>query len=208
MLAAAEAIAPPKDGIRARRRAQLIDDLHQIAIRLYIARGYDGTSVQDICEEAGISRRTFFRHFQGKDGALSYGVDLLAETIAERFAARPKAESIIDSFLASVDDTLNQAVAEPHKAMLRLKLMQDVPGLRAQFLSLGRHQLDRLDTQIANRLGRAVDDSRVSLFRSFITSAIVRTFIAWGDAGAHGNLHAIAREFLEVLKPVEQNLKI
>lgn len=199
--------APPTDGIRARRRAQLIEDLHQIAIRLYIAHGYDGMSAQDICEEAGVSRRTFFRHFQGKDGALSYGVDLLAEAIADRFADRPQTESIIDSFLASVEGALDQAVAEPHKAMLRLKLMQDVPGLRAQFLSIGRHQLDRLDMQIADRLGRPVEDPQVSLFRSFITSAIVRAFIAWGDAGAGDDLPDIARAFLEVLKPVEQALK-
>ncbi|MGE0775591.1 MAG: TetR/AcrR family transcriptional regulator [Sphingomonadaceae bacterium] len=205
---ALDAPIPPKDGIRARRRAQLIENLHQIAIHLYLERGYDGTSVQDICDEAGISRRTFFRHFHGKDAALSHGVEVLAEAIAERFSARPSTESIIDSFLAAVEEALAQAVAEPDKAILRLRLMQDVPGLRAQFLSIGSHQLDRLDAEIARRLGRMVEDPRVSLFRSFVTAAIVRVFLAWSEAGGGDQLHDLASEFLAVLKPVEQSLTI
>ena len=41
-------------------------ELAAVAQRLFIAHGFDETSVDDIATAAGISRRTFFRYFSTK----------------------------------------------------------------------------------------------------------------------------------------------
>jgi AcrR family transcriptional regulator len=43
-------------------RAKIIES----AIRLFSARGYNAASVDDICEEAGISKGAFYHHFKSK----------------------------------------------------------------------------------------------------------------------------------------------
>lgn len=61
---------------------------------LFIARGYDGATVDDIAAGAGISRRTFFHYFQSKDDILlsmqsGMGTKLAAALASEPDGKRP-----------------------------------------------------------------------------------------------------------------------
>jgi AcrR family transcriptional regulator len=49
--------------------------LGQAAIELYVERGFDDTTVADIAERAGLTERTFFRHFADKREVLFAGQD-------------------------------------------------------------------------------------------------------------------------------------
>lgn len=48
---------------RAERRAQLVE----AAAAAFLARGYDGTSVEEVANQAGVTRLIVYRHFDGKD---------------------------------------------------------------------------------------------------------------------------------------------
>ena len=50
----------PRSGEDARRRLQ------QAALELYLERGFDATTTAQIAERAGVTERTFFRHFADK----------------------------------------------------------------------------------------------------------------------------------------------
>ncbi|WP_202864909.1 TetR/AcrR family transcriptional regulator [Rothia halotolerans] len=54
-------------GSRAEATAKAIEDA---ALRLALDRGYEGVTVDLVCEAAGVSQRTFFNHFPTKDDAL------------------------------------------------------------------------------------------------------------------------------------------
>jgi AcrR family transcriptional regulator len=53
------------------------------ALDLFSADGYDATSVDDIAEATGISRRTFFRQFRGKDDVIFADHEILLTQAAE-----------------------------------------------------------------------------------------------------------------------------
>ena len=60
------------------------DRLAQAAMELFLERGYERTTVADIAERAGLTERTFFRHFADKREVLFSGSHLLVELLQER----------------------------------------------------------------------------------------------------------------------------
>ena len=60
-------VEPPPPDLTARRHLATRTDLARVAIELFIERGFDHTTMADIAEATGISRRTAYRHFPSKD---------------------------------------------------------------------------------------------------------------------------------------------
>lgn len=61
---------PPDEGLRARKRRETLRRITDAGIGLFIEKGYDATTLDEIAAKAGISRRTFFYYFQSKDDIL------------------------------------------------------------------------------------------------------------------------------------------
>jgi AcrR family transcriptional regulator len=58
------------------------------ALELFEERGYEHTTVIEIAERAGLTKSTFFRHFQDKREVL-YGGDTMAGLLVDAIAAAP-----------------------------------------------------------------------------------------------------------------------
>jgi AcrR family transcriptional regulator len=71
--------------------------LEQAALELYAERGFDDTTVADIAERAGLTKRTFFRHFTDKREVLFSGQTLLAEAYSAAVAAAPASATPMDA---------------------------------------------------------------------------------------------------------------
>lgn len=56
---------------RVRRTRQLLD---QAFVELLAEKGFDGISVQDVTDRAGVNRATFYAHFQDKFALLDYSI--------------------------------------------------------------------------------------------------------------------------------------
>ena len=63
--------------------------LRAAAMDLYTERGYEQTTVADIAERAGLTARTFFRHFADKREALFAGSAELQEGLTTAVAQAP-----------------------------------------------------------------------------------------------------------------------
>ncbi|MFT2690152.1 TetR/AcrR family transcriptional regulator [Clavibacter zhangzhiyongii] len=57
-------------GLRERRRAETSATLTTLARRLTAERGLAGFTVEELCEQAGVARRTFFNYFASKEDAV------------------------------------------------------------------------------------------------------------------------------------------
>ncbi|MBI2058580.1 MAG: TetR/AcrR family transcriptional regulator [Nitrospirae bacterium] len=73
--------------LRERKRQRLQQDIFRAGIDLFMRRGYQPTSVEDICQRAEVSKRTFFNYFQSKDEILrkyaERGLELAKLMLAE-----------------------------------------------------------------------------------------------------------------------------
>ncbi len=81
--------------------------LQEAALALYSERGFDQTTAAQIAERAGLTERTFFRHFADKREVLFGGSAILKERILGGVVGAPAA----DGPLAAVASGLDAAAA-------------------------------------------------------------------------------------------------
>lgn len=90
----------PRSGEPARQRLQ------QAALELFSERGYDQTTTSEIAARAGVTERTFFRHFSDKREVLFDGQGKLLKALTEAIAKGPATlqplETLYQSFRAVV----------------------------------------------------------------------------------------------------------
>jgi AcrR family transcriptional regulator len=65
------------------RREQLLD----IGRTLFAAKGFDGTSVEEIADRAGVSKPVVYEHFGGKEGLYAVVVDREVSRLLDRVTA-------------------------------------------------------------------------------------------------------------------------
>ncbi|MBV8218291.1 MAG: TetR family transcriptional regulator [Solirubrobacterales bacterium] len=77
--------------------------LEQAAMALYAERGFENTTVSEIAERAGVTERTFFRHFADKREVLFEGASTLEELLVTTVANAPESASPLDAIAAGFD---------------------------------------------------------------------------------------------------------
>ncbi|MBB3103985.1 TetR/AcrR family transcriptional regulator [Azomonas macrocytogenes] len=65
----------PAEGLRERKRRETRQRIAEVGQRLFLANGYESTTLDAIAAEAGISRRTFFSYFKSKDDIIFFWLD-------------------------------------------------------------------------------------------------------------------------------------
>src|SRR5919199_6854945 len=74
--------------------------LAEAALALYGERGFENTTVAEIAERAGVTERTFFRHFADKREVLFSGGGALQEAVLSAVAAAPEGVPPLDAAAA------------------------------------------------------------------------------------------------------------
>jgi len=63
-------ISPFNKGRREQKRRETSQRIADIGLKLFVTKGYDKTTLDEIAAEVGISRRSFFNYFQSKEQIL------------------------------------------------------------------------------------------------------------------------------------------
>lgn len=74
----------------------------QAALELYEKRGFEQTTAAEIAKRAGVTERTFFRHFADKREVLFGGSDRLLELMVKAVANAPASAAPIDAVAAAL----------------------------------------------------------------------------------------------------------
>src|SRR6185437_16695876 len=104
--------------------------LEEAALELFGERGYEGTTVADIAERAGLTKRTFFRYFADKREVLFSGSEILEETMIKGVADAPADASPLDAVAAGLDASAIVFEQIPDRAGERQVLLDANPELQ------------------------------------------------------------------------------
>ncbi|MFE1074432.1 TetR/AcrR family transcriptional regulator [Streptomyces sp. NPDC058783] len=120
--------------LRAQRRAETQRTIQALAVRLFVERGYDATTVTDIAEAAGVSPMTVYRHFPTKEDLVL--VDQKGALVAERIAATSPAQPLVRRISSALTGggRPDDPAAGDAFLLARLRLMISTPALRARHL--------------------------------------------------------------------------
>lgn len=80
--------------VRERTRRAVRGELAQLAVSLFVERGYDETTIDDLAAAAGMSKRTFFRYFASKEDLVMGKYEYFGQQLVEDLAARPADEPL------------------------------------------------------------------------------------------------------------------
>jgi AcrR family transcriptional regulator len=69
---------------RERKKHQLKEAIYNTAIELFLKKGYDHVTIEDITEKVDVAKGTFFNYFASKDAILPYFLSKHLEEIRER----------------------------------------------------------------------------------------------------------------------------
>ena len=72
-------------------------------MELYVERGFEQTTVAEIAKRAGLTERTFFRHFADKREVLFWGAATLQEHLVNAVASTPDSAAPIDAIAAAIE---------------------------------------------------------------------------------------------------------
>jgi AcrR family transcriptional regulator len=125
-------VVTPALGRRERKKRQLRARIYQTARQLFLERGYEATTVEQIAEAADIAQATFFNHFQSKQAVLHEMTgevfDALSAILDEQLARPASAQERITGFADRAATELEQSRGLAHNVLLELVRSAARPG--------------------------------------------------------------------------------
>ncbi len=173
--------------------------LERAALDLYGERGFERTTVAEIAGRAGLTERTFFRHFADKREVLFWGSAALQEFLVDAVADAPDAAAPLEAVTAALRATSAGFQERREYARRRQAIIDANPGLRERELI----KLASLTAAIADALrARGVPDPAASLAAEAGIGVFKVAFERWVDGTNRWELAHFVRESLEELKAV------
>ena len=92
---------PLQEQLREQRLETIVSEVEGVALRLFEERGFANVTFEDIASEAGISVRSFYRYFPGKEDVLQVRIRRGAGLLRAALDERPLDESPLHSIRAA-----------------------------------------------------------------------------------------------------------
>ena len=168
-------------------------------MELFLERGFEQTTVTEIAERAGLTQRTFFRHFADKREVLFAGSDALRELMVSAVASAPDSAAPIDAVAAA----LQAAGAALQEGGEHPGQRQAVIAANAELRERELIKLASLAAALADALhSRGVADPAASLAAEAGIAVFRIAFARWVTGSGQRDLPHVIRESLDELRAV------
>jgi AcrR family transcriptional regulator len=170
-------ISSSSGGLRGRKRAETHARIQSAAMRLFFERGFEATTLDDIAEAAGVSRRSLFHYFGGKEDIVFSTKADFPDLIAEAIGRRPVDEPLLDMVENALIDMASRYQSREARDLARL--IHDTPALSAGDQAKYEKIERMLAKALANRKGVSEDDIACRVTASTAIGILKLSTDAW-----------------------------
>ena len=119
-------------------------ELIRIAYRMFVAKGYEHTSVDEIIEEAGIAKGTYYYYFKSKEQMLEEVIDMMLHAEEEKAKAVLQADLSVPEKIVGIitsiqvtqeEQTIDDALHQPENIVMHNKIRERVFEMVVPLLS-------------------------------------------------------------------------
>jgi AcrR family transcriptional regulator len=167
-------------GLRERKKLKTRAAIQREAMRLFLERGFEATTIEDIAEAVEISPSTFFNYFPNKEDVVFE--DELDPLILAAFDALPDETNPVRRLRMAMQTVFARMTPEQHRMMReRMQLMAVTPELRGAMLSQFAGIVDQIAHLLGPRLGRDRDDFAVHNLAGAVLGVLLSAMLAIAD---------------------------
>ena len=168
-----------EDTLQIRKQQLVRSAIYDAAIELFAEKGFDETTVEEVAQAAGVSRRSFFRYFASKDDLLAQNVVTFGSLLSATITACPPTLTPLETVRETVLSVLRQSVAQPRTRQI-IEISHRSASARQAHHS---RMMDVEDTVAAAFAGRlrsgSKDDLKPHLLASLTLSIMNVAIISW-----------------------------
>jgi AcrR family transcriptional regulator len=187
-------------GLRERKRQQTRERLTRAAMALFLERGFEATTLDDIAAAADISRRSFFHYFASKEDVVFAWHEEITSALITAVAARPRDESMLAAAENAISAMARQI--EPSEAIAMACLKRDNPALQARD-QVKYEKLERaLADALAKRAGHKTEKLQARLVAMIATGAMRIGGELWADEGARERPEVLVKRTFAAIRAV------
>ncbi|MEG3627769.1 TetR family transcriptional regulator [Streptomyces poriticola] len=158
------------------------------AFRLFVERGYEQTTVDDIVALAGVGRRSFFRYFPSKEDVVFPDHERCLADMTDFLAASPEGAEPVRRVCDAARLVLRMYAEDPSFSVQRYRLTKEVPGLRAYELSVVWRYERALAAYLRGRFaGRPDGTLRADVIAAAVVAAHNNALRSWLRSGGLGD---------------------
>ncbi|MFE3055825.1 TetR family transcriptional regulator [Nocardia sp. NPDC059239] len=173
--------------------------LGRAAMELYLERGFDQTTVADIAERAGLTERTFFRHFADKREVLFGNQQILHDIITNAIAEADDSAPPIAAMGAGLEAVAELIGQRRDFAQQRQSVIAANPALQERELT----KLAALAASSAQALRlRGVPEPTAGLTAEAGIAVFKIAYTTWAESPPDRSLAEFIRETLAELEAV------
>ena len=173
--------------------------LAKAAMELYAEQGFEQTTVAEIAARAGLTERTFFRHYADKREVLFYGTEMMQHLLVEAVAAAPASATAMDA----VGAAFQAAGAMLQENQERARLRDSIVSANAELRERELIKLAALASAVAGALrDRGIPEPAASLAAETGVAVFKVAFARWVSEACQPDLLAILRQSMAQLKDV------
>ena len=177
-----------KVSLREKHATETRQRIVDVAMELFVAQGYDATTVDEIAQGADVSPRTFFRYFPTKEALIFHDLDERLEQVTRWIAERPTDEtpfrSLVHVLCRMVDDVVEGG---PERRAIVVAMVRERPALRSyQRTTIAEHGERQVTALLAERAGVAEDDLGIRVLVASIGACFDIALRDWTEQDAAG----------------------
>jgi len=166
-------------------------------MELYGEHGFEQTTVAEIAARAGLTERTFFRHFADKREVLFYGMEMLRGLLTQAVADAPASATAMDAVGAAFEAAAAMFQENPERVRLRDSIVSANADLRERELI----KLAAMAATVAGALrDRGIPEPAASLAAETGVAVFKVAFARWISDPGQPDLPRIFRESMAELK--------